>query len=92
MVGVTTNRRWAQSSLMETTSPPADRTLDAREIDGPPFEPIVDAAESLAADETLLLVNGFEPVPLYDVLEDRGFATDTERVGPDEWHVRISRA
>lgn len=50
-----------------------DRELDAREIDGEPFENIMAALEKLSGDESLLLINSFEPEPLYDVLEDRGY-------------------
>jgi uncharacterized protein (DUF2249 family) len=65
------------------------RTLDAREIDGEPFGDIVAALEDLSDDESLLLINGFEPVPLYDVLEDRGFDYETTNPDSGEWHVEI---
>jgi uncharacterized protein (DUF2249 family) len=68
------------------------RTLDAREIDGEPFGEIMAALEELPAGETLLLVNSFEPQPLYDVLDRRGFAHETERVDDEEWHVSITHA
>ena len=71
---------------------PADRTLDVREIDGEPFGPIMDALDDLPEGETLELVNSFEPVPLYGVLEGRGFTHETEQVAPDEWHVEIRHA
>ncbi len=72
--------------------PTADRTLDAREVDGPPFQPIVDALSELGPEETLLLINSFEPEPLYDVLAERGFAYETRQEGPEEWHVVIEHA
>ncbi|GAB3685094.1 hypothetical protein GCM10028857_14980 [Salinarchaeum chitinilyticum] len=68
----------------------ADR-LDAREIDGEPFGAITAAMDDLAPGETLLLINSFEPVPLYDVLEQRGFDHETEHVDEDEWHVEITK-
>lgn len=77
---------------MATTPAEPDRTLDARTLDEPPFGPIVDALDDLGADESLLLVNGFEPVPLYDVLAERGFAHETERVDEEEWHVLVTHA
>jgi len=70
----------------------ADRTLDARAIDGPPFDAITDALAGLPDDETLVLVNSFEPEPLYDVLAARGFDHETTQVGPDEWHVHVEHA
>ena len=65
-----------------------DSVLDVRELDEPPFPAISDALDDLGPDEALRLVNDFEPVPLYDVLADRGYDHDTERVD-DEWHVTI---
>ena len=66
--------------------------LDVREIDGEPFGEIVAALNRLDPDGTLVLVNSFEPVPLYDVLADRGFDHETERIDDDEWHVTITHA
>ncbi|MFC3476740.1 DUF2249 domain-containing protein [Halobacterium litoreum] len=68
-----------------------DVRLDARTIDGEPFGDIVDALDDLGPEETLLLVNGFEPEPLYGVLEERGFDYETERAG-NEWRVYVTRA
>ena len=70
----------------------ADRRLDVRAIDGEPFSDIVAALEDLPTDESLLLVNSFEPEPLYDVLERRGFAFETHNPEPDRWHVEIEHA
>ncbi|RDI72946.1 DUF2249 domain-containing protein [Halopelagius longus] len=68
------------------------RTLDVREIDGEPFSHVTDALDELGERETLLLVNSFEPEPLYAVLERRGFHYETTEVAPDEWHVEITPA
>lgn len=76
---------------MDAKVPDADRSLDVREMDGPPFDRIVDAADALGDEETLCLVSGFEPVPLYGVLEGRGFEHESVRVADDEWHVLITR-
>jgi len=75
------------------SQPPADadRRLDAREIDGEPFSDITAALDDLGADESLLLINSFEPEPLYDVLDRRGFAHRTTNPAEDVWHVEISR-
>ncbi|MFB6078808.1 MAG: DUF2249 domain-containing protein [Halarchaeum sp.] len=70
----------------------ADTRLDAREIDGEPFGDIMDALDDLDAGETLLLINSFEPAPLYQVLERRGFTHEAEQAGEDEWRVRIRHA
>jgi uncharacterized protein (DUF2249 family) len=66
------------------------RVVDAREIDGEPFGAIMAALGDIAPGETLLLVNSFEPEPLYGVLDQRGFVHETTQVAPDEWHVEIS--
>ncbi|WP_323676006.1 DUF2249 domain-containing protein [Halorubellus sp. PRR65] len=65
--------------------------VDAREIDGEPFTQITAALDALDAGETMLLVNSFEPAPLYGVLSDRGLSFDASRVDEDEWHVEITR-
>lgn len=77
---------------MAVDNPEVEKTLDVREIDGEPFSDIMAALEGLAADETLLLVNSFEPKPLYGVLEQRGFEHETANPEPDVWHIEITRA
>jgi uncharacterized protein (DUF2249 family) len=77
-----------------STEPTADGTqeLDVRTIDGEPFSNIIAALDDLNEDETLVLVNSFEPEPLYAVLEQRGFVYETTRAGDDEWRVSITHA
>lgn len=78
---------------MDDTRPTgADRTLDVRELDGQPFGEIMQSLERLDPGETLLLINTFEPEPLYDVLEREGFTYDSEQIAPEEWHVEIRHA
>ncbi|MFB6171550.1 MAG: DUF2249 domain-containing protein [Haloarculaceae archaeon] len=74
------------------SNPTDAQLLDAREIDGEPFDDIVAALDALDADETLVLLNSFEPAPLYDVLERRGFRYETQQVADDEWRVAIEHA
>jgi uncharacterized protein (DUF2249 family) len=74
----------------EPTAP--TRRLDVRELDGEPFGEIMTALDDLSAGESLLLINGFEPEPLYDVLERRGFAYESANPEPGCWHVEIERA
>lgn len=66
--------------------------LDVRTSDGEPFSEIMAALDDLDADETLVLVNSFEPEPLYSVLEQRDFVYETTRAGDDEWRVSITHA
>ncbi|WP_418280234.1 DUF2249 domain-containing protein [Halorubrum sp. DTA98] len=70
----------------------SESVLDARDLDEPPFAAISDALGDLDDGSTLTLINAFEPRPLYDVLEDRGFTYETERVADDEWRVEIAHA
>jgi len=74
-----------------TESPETDRTLDVRPLDEP-FGRIVGALETLPEDGTLTLVNSFEPEPLYEVLEARGFDHEARQDGSEEWRVEITRA
>ena len=57
-----------------------------------PFERIMAAVKALGTAEDLVVINTFEPVPLYTVLGRQGFAHTTSQVGPAEWHVRFRRA
>lgn len=68
------------------------RVVDAREIDGEPFGTIMAALEELEPGETVVVINSFEPTPLYEVLTERGFAHETTRVTDEEWHVEIEQA
>jgi uncharacterized protein (DUF2249 family) len=74
---------------MATQRDDAGRCLDIREIDGEPFGDIVDELDALPEGETLLLVNSFEPKPLYQVLDDRGFRYETTSAGSDVWHIEV---
>jgi uncharacterized protein (DUF2249 family) len=72
--------------------PEATTTLDVRSIDGEPFGQIQDALADLPEDGSLLLVNSFEPEPLYNVLESKGYTHDATQVDDEEWHVYIEPA
>ncbi|GAA0727394.1 MULTISPECIES: DUF2249 domain-containing protein [Halorubrum] len=74
---------------MATERNEIDRRLDVREIDGEPFGDIMAELEALSDDETLLLINSFEPEPLYQVLEERGFQYETMSDGSDVWYIEI---
>ena len=64
--------------------------LDAREIAGEPFGEIISELMRLSEDGSLLLINSFEPEPLYEVLEKRGFIYSTSQVNEGEWHIEIA--
>ncbi|WP_254530248.1 DUF2249 domain-containing protein [Natrinema gelatinilyticum] len=69
-----------------------DRTLDVREIEGPPFDDIVAALEALESDQRLRLIAPFEPEPLYEELDARGYTHESEQRDGGLWHVRIEYA
>ena len=72
----------------------AHTVLDVRrelEQGGEPFVRIMEAASSITLGQMLVIVAPFEPVPLYAVLEGRGFAHETEKVAANEWVVCFSR-
>lgn len=77
---------------MSQDSVDPDHRLDVRDVEGQPFDVIMSGLEDLSPDETLLLVNSFEPEPLYDVLESKGFIYDTTNPDPERWHVEIRHA
>lgn len=63
-------------------------TLDVRptiESGVDPFKIIMDAVKKLKDDETLQIINSFEPIPLIRKLQSKGFDSWTER--PDEGAV-----
>lgn len=72
----------------------ADTVLDVRpdlEQGGEPFVRIMEAASAIQPGGTLVIIAPFEPVPLYDVLADRSFTHETEKMADGEWVVRFSR-
>lgn len=68
--------------------------LDARPImerGEEPFKQIVTTAQSVASGSAFRLIAGFEPSPLYGVLEKQGFAHFTQRQADDHWEVTFCR-
>lgn len=73
----------------------ADIVLDVRpdlEQGDEPFVRIMEAALTIPPGGVLVIIAPFEPVPLYDVLAERSFAHETEKVTDNEWAVRFSLA
>jgi uncharacterized protein (DUF2249 family) len=69
-------------------------TLDVRDdvrAGRDPFARIMDAVALLEPDQSLVLINVFEPVPLYGVMSARGFEHDTDRLPDGDWRVRFFR-
>lgn len=71
-----------------------EKLLDVRPIlakGGDPFRVILRTAGELASDEALHLVVGFDPVPLYAVLGNQGFAAHRQPEG-STFHVWFWRS
>lgn len=52
-----------------------------------PFKKIMAAVETLEPEQELIIINSFEPRPLYTVLGNRGFGHRTEQKDDGSWHV-----
>jgi uncharacterized protein (DUF2249 family) len=79
--------------VMET---PSSRivTVDVREDirqGREPFEKIMAAVDRLQPDETLLLINSFEPRPLYRVMVRNGFTHWAEQTADGDWKIYFRR-
>jgi uncharacterized protein (DUF2249 family) len=69
-------------------------TLDVRPVlarGDEPFVEIMETAEKIKVGETLTLIAPFEPVPLYDVLGERGFSHETTQAALDNWIIQFTR-
>lgn len=82
-------QRYGCRYMRQIDSPNPDRTIDVREIEGPPFDDIMAELDALEPGETLLLQSSFEPEPLYDVLSQRGFTYETNQADPNLFNVEI---
>jgi len=70
-------------------------TLDVRPILSggvDPFDEIMKTIKGMKKDETLLIVNTFEPVPLLNILQKRGYIYQTERPEPGVVHCYLQKA
>ena len=56
-----------------------------------PFAAIMAAVEALPPESSLLLINSFEPTPLFRVMERLGFTANCRAVASDEYHVLFTR-
>jgi len=57
-----------------------------------PFSAIAAAMRQAAPGEVVRLRSTFEPVPLYTVLRQRGFAHFSQQIGEDDWDVLLYNA
>ena len=66
--------------------------LDVREdlkIGKDPFNLIMGALDKLEPNQALLIINTFEPTPLFSIVAKRGFANYVETFGPELVHTYL---
>ncbi len=66
-------------------------TIDARSLEGFFLQKIITTAQSLTADQGLKIIQSFEPVPLYGVMEKEGWEHFTRKVSQEEFHIFFKR-
>src|SRR5205814_1385579 len=77
-------------SLMENKTVTVDVREDIRS-GREPFSKIMKAAAALQADERMLLLAPFEPVPLFRFMEKQGFAHTGQATAFGDWEVLFTR-
>jgi uncharacterized protein (DUF2249 family) len=69
-------------------------TVDARPLiaaGDEPFDLIMAAVAALDAQEELVVLAPFEPVPLEGVLGSQGFSYEAQEIGAGDWRVTFRR-
>jgi uncharacterized protein (DUF2249 family) len=56
-----------------------------------PFSKIMNAAAAIQANECLLVIAPFEPIPLFRVLEKQGFVHTGQTTTSGDWEIRFTR-
>ena len=56
-----------------------------------PFSRIMNAAAAMQADERLLVIAPFEPVPLFRVMEKQGFVHNGQATAFGDWEILFTR-
>ena len=68
------------------------KQIDVRGIQGNFFQGIKRQAMQLPVESGLEIVQSFDPIPLYEVMEGLGFEHYTEQKGDAEFHAYFYRA
>lgn len=66
-------------------------TVDVRGIQGNFFQGLKKQAMGLSAGQGIEVVQNFDPIPLYEVMEGLGFEYHTEKVSDTEYHAYFYR-
>lgn len=67
------------------------KTVDVRGIQGNFFQGLKKQAMELSVGQGLEVVQSFDPIPLYEVMEDLGYEHHTEQTGDTEFHAYFYR-
>ena len=67
------------------------KKIDVRGVQGNFFPGLKMQAAKMAVGEGMEIIQSFEPIPLYEVLEDLGFEHYTEKVAEAEYHTYFYR-
>ena len=65
--------------------------LDARELEGYFAPEIIAFAKDVPPGKGLRVIQAFEPIPLYDVFKDMGWAHITQKIAENEFHIYFYR-
>ena len=65
---------------------------DVRGLVGNFFQGLKKQASEIPQGEGITIIQKFEPIPLYEVMEDLGFEHYTEQVAESEFHAHFYRA
>ena len=78
--------------MSDEQNTPADRVIDARELEPPePFVQTMAALDTLAPGQKLRLILSREPYPLYRALELNGVAWRSERNASGDFEIVMWR-
>ncbi len=67
------------------------KKVDVRGIQGNFFQGLKKQAMDLPAGEGMEVIQSFEPIPLYEVMEGLGYERHTEKKGDTEFHAYFYR-
>lgn len=68
------------------------KTVDVRGSQGNFFQGLKKQAMGLSVGQGFEVVQSFDPIPLYEVMEDLGYEHHTEQTGDTEFHAYFYRA
>ncbi|MGP1406356.1 DUF2249 domain-containing protein, partial [Filifactor alocis] len=68
------------------------KKIDVRGVVGNFFQGLKKQASELPQGEGITVIQNFDPIPLYEVMEDLGFEHHTEKVSESEFHAHFYRA